>query len=63
MLENMQDPLAVLNRVTREEVLEEILLFRGWTHEKVVRSIALLEEMWKRRKREMDRQMQGPAHL
>ena len=29
--------------VTREEVLEEILLFRGRTEEKVERSIALLE--------------------
>ena len=47
--------------VTREEVLEEILLFRGRSHEKVERSIALLEEMWRRR-REMDRQMQGPAY-
>ena len=47
----------------REEVLEEILLFRGRTHEKVERSIALLEEMWRSRRREMDRQMQGPAHL
>ena len=49
--------------VTQEEVLEEILLFRGRTHEKAERSIALLEEMWRRRRREMDRQMQGPAHL
>ena len=48
--------------VTREEVLEEILLFRGRTQEKVERSIALLEEIWRRRRREMDRQMQGPAH-
>ena len=39
------------------------LLFRGRTHEKVERSIALLEEMWGRRRREMDRQMQGPTHL
>ena len=49
--------------VTWEEVLEEILLFRGRSHEKVERSITLLEEMWRRRRREMDRQMQGPAHL
>ena len=49
-------------RVTREEVLEELLFFRGRTQEKVERSIALLEEMWRRRRREMDRQMQGPAH-
>ena len=48
--------------VTREEVLEEILLFRGRTQEKVERSIALLEEMWRRRRREMDWQMKGPAH-
>ena len=41
--------------VTREEVLEEILLFRGRTHEKVERRIILLEEMWRRRRREMDR--------
>ena len=47
--------------VTWEEVLEEILLFRGRTQEKADRSIALLE-MWRRRRREMDRQMQGPAH-
>ena len=40
--------------VTREEVLEEILLFRGKTHEKVERSVALLEELWRRRRREMD---------
>ena len=46
--------------VTREEVLEGIVLFRERT--KVERSITLLEEMWKRRRREMDRQMQGPAH-
>ena len=38
--------------VAREEVLE-ILLFTGRTQEKVERSIALLEEMWRRR--EMDR--------
>ena len=48
--------------VTREDVLEEILLLRGRTQEKVERSIALLEEIWRRRRREMDRQMQGPAH-
>ena len=42
---------------------EEILLFRGRTHEKVERSIALLEAVWRRRRREMDRQMQEPAHL
>ena len=48
--------------VTRKEVLEEILLFRGRTQVKVERSIALLEEMWRRRRREMNRQMQGPAH-
>ena len=42
---------------------EEILLFRGRTRERVERSIALLEEMWRRRRREMDQQMQGPAHL
>ena len=35
--------------VTWEEVLEEILLFRGRTQEKMERSIALLEEMWRRR--------------
>ena len=45
--------------VTREEVLEEILLFRGRTQEKMERSIALLEEMWRRRRRKMDQQMQG----
>ena len=48
-------------RVTQEEVLEEILLFRGRTQEKVERSIALLEEMWRMRIREMDGQMKGPA--
>ena len=48
--------------VTREEVLEEILLFRGRTREKVERSIALLEEMWRRRRKEMDQQVQRPAH-
>ena len=48
--------------VTWEDVLEEILLFRGRTQDKVERSIALLKEMWRRRRREMDRQMQGPAH-
>ena len=48
--------------VTQDEVLEEILLFRRRTQEKVERSIALLEEMWRRRRREMDRQMKGPAH-
>ena len=47
--------------VTREEVLGEILLFRERTEEKVERSIVLLE-MWRRRRREMDREMQGPAH-
>ena len=41
--------------VTREEALEEILLFREKTEEKVERSIALLKEMWRRRRREMDR--------
>ena len=33
------------------------------THEKVERSSVLLEEMWRNRRREMDRQMQGPAYL
>ena len=37
--------------VTLEEVLEKILFFRGRTQEKVERSIALLEEMWRRRRR------------
>ena len=40
--------------ITQEEALEEILLFRENTVEKV--------EMCRRRRREMDRQMQGPAH-
>ena len=47
--------------VAREEVLEEILLLGEITEKKVKRSIVLLEEMWRRR-REIDRQMQGPAH-
>ena len=41
--------------VTREEVLEEILLFRGRTREKVERSIALLEEIWRRRRKWTDK--------
>ena len=45
--------------VTREEVLEEILLFRGRTHQKVERSISLLEEMWRRRRREI---RNGPTY-
>ena len=47
--------------ITREEALEEILLFRKKTEEKVKRTIALLE-MWRRRRREMDQQMQGPTY-
>ena len=43
--------------VTRYEALEEILLFRKKTEEKVERSIALLEKMWRRKRREMNRQM------
>ena len=60
VLEGVREQFGVTQG--QEEVLKEILLFRGRTHEKVERSIALLEEMWRRR-REMDRQMQGPAHL
>ena len=48
--------------VTREKGLEEILLFRDKTEKKVERSISLLEEMWRRRRIEMNRQMQGPAY-
>ena len=54
MLQDVREPFGV----TWEDALEEILLFR----EKVERSIALLEEMWSRRRRVMDRQMQVPAH-
>ena len=39
--------------VTQEDALislEEILLFRGKTEERVQRSIGLLEEMWKNRR-------------
>ena len=49
-------------RVTRNDALEEILLFREKTEDKVKRSIGLLEEMWKKSRREMDRKMQRPAH-
>ena len=48
--------------VTREDALEEILLYRKKTEEKVEISIPLLKEMWRRRRREMDQQIQGPAH-
>ena len=40
----------------------EILLFREKTEDKVESSIALLEEMCRRRRSEMDPEMQGPAH-
>ena len=61
VLEGVREQFGV-TRDCREEVLEEILLFRGRTQEKVERSISLLEEIWRRRRREMDRQIQGPAH-
>ena len=48
VLENVRERF----RVTREDALKEILLFI----EKVDRSIWLLEEMWKKSRREMDRQ-------
>ena len=59
VLEGVSEQFGVI----REEVLlEEILLFRERTEEKVKRSIVLLEEMWRRRRREMDRQMKEPPH-
>ena len=43
--------------VTQEEMHDEILLFREKTEKKVQRSIALLEEMWRKRRREIYRQI------
>ena len=41
--------------VTSEEALDEISLIREMTEEKVV-------EMWRWKRREIDRQVHGPAH-
>ena len=47
--------------VMRGDELQEVLAFGEKTEGRVERVMRMLEQMWKRRRLELDRRVQGPA--